>query len=373
MKNEGIKNKKGITLVALVVTIVVLIILAGITLTLVLGQNGIIGKAKEARAASTNADKATAEGLNNLYNEMVIATGEQTTPTTVATAIGTVLSTTANAQLKDDGGNTVTIPAGFKVAIGSPTKQEDGIIIEDKDGNQYVWIPVANISNYARTDYGSSFDYGSYSAYSEIMPSDEQTSVSKYCGYYIGRYEAGDAISTASKTLRASGASVTSTVSIKKGQAPYNFVTRDQANTLATGIKTAEGYTAGTKLCSSYAWDTAINFIQHKASNYGTSSNQGNYYDTTFVYTDITGASQTKATNSTVLIPTGNTTSINSIYNMGGNNWEWTTEAYSGSNPCVIRGGNRFGGYSGSPAGSRNVNATTSSNDSIAFRVTLYM
>ena len=336
MKNK--ENEKGITLVALVVTIVVLIILAGITLTLVLGQNGIIGKAKEARAASTNADKATAEGLNNLYNEMVIATGEQTTPTTVATAIGTVLSTTANAQLKDDGGNTVTIPAGFKVAIGSPTKQEDGIIIEDKDGNQYVWIPVSDISNYKRTDYGK--QDGTYSSYSETMSSDEQTSVSTYKGYYIGRYEAGDKETTANKTMRSSSV-VTNTVTIKKDQVPYNFVTRDQANTLATGIKATEGYTATTKLCSSYAWDTAINFLQSKVSNYGTSSNQGNYNDTTFTYTDITGASQTKASSSSVLIPTGETTPVCSIYDMGGNDWEWTTEASSqvSGDPYVSRGG----------------------------------
>ena len=269
MKNK--KDEKGITLVALVVTIVVLIILAGITLTLVLGQNGIVGKAQQAKAVSTDAQKAEEEGLNNLYNEMVSATGEQTaptTPTTVATAIGTVLSSTSNTPIKDDNGNTVTIPAGFKVASGSPTKQENGIVIEDKDGNQYVWIPVASISNYTRTDYGSSFDANGYSSYSETMPSDEQTSVSTYKGYYIGRYEAGDKEATANKTMRNVGSVVTDTVTIKKDQAPYNFVARDQAKTLAEGIKTTKGYTATTKLCSSYAWDTAINFLQSKVSNY---------------------------------------------------------------------------------------------------------
>jgi hypothetical protein len=43
------KKEKGITLVALVVTIVVLLILAGISLNLVLGQNGIINRAQKAR------------------------------------------------------------------------------------------------------------------------------------------------------------------------------------------------------------------------------------------------------------------------------------------------------------------------------------
>ena len=44
-KKEKFKNSKGITLVALVVTIIVLIILAGISINLVLGENGIITKA----------------------------------------------------------------------------------------------------------------------------------------------------------------------------------------------------------------------------------------------------------------------------------------------------------------------------------------
>lgn len=44
-----LKGQKGITLVALVVTIIVLIILAGVSIALVLGDNGIINKAKEGK------------------------------------------------------------------------------------------------------------------------------------------------------------------------------------------------------------------------------------------------------------------------------------------------------------------------------------
>ena len=44
-----LKNKKGITLIALVVTIVVLLILAGVTINLLLDENGIIAKSKDAR------------------------------------------------------------------------------------------------------------------------------------------------------------------------------------------------------------------------------------------------------------------------------------------------------------------------------------
>lgn len=50
------KNQKGITLIALVVTIVVLLILAGITITLVLSDDGIFGKAQEAQTAMDGKD-----------------------------------------------------------------------------------------------------------------------------------------------------------------------------------------------------------------------------------------------------------------------------------------------------------------------------
>ena len=376
IKNQEQKDEKGITLVALVVTIVVLIILAGITLTLVLGQNGIVNKAKEARD-KTQADQLNTEfGMNSLYDEMEGVISETIDLSKVSTVKDAkeknAIPIGDNKALTDDNGNTVTIPAGFKIATDSPTKQEQGIVIEDKDGNQFVWVPVASAANYIRTDFGK--QDGTYSNYSETVPSDEQTSINTYKGYYIGRYEAGDSVATASKTLRASGASVTNKVVIKKGQVPYNFVTKDQANTLATGIKTAEGYSATTKLCSSYAWDTAINFIQKTVSNYGTSSNQGNYTDTTFTYTDITGASQTKTSSSHALIPTGQTTPVCSIYDMGGNDWEWTTEVSSVSGcPCVYRGGGDYNSYATVSAGYRTYGITTFSDSTVAFRIALYM
>ena len=60
------KRKKGITLVALVVTIVVLLILAGVSINLVLGNNGIIAKAKEARDKSAQASQNDLIAMNEL-------------------------------------------------------------------------------------------------------------------------------------------------------------------------------------------------------------------------------------------------------------------------------------------------------------------
>ena len=174
--------------------------------------------------------------------------------------------------------------------------------------------------------------------------------------------------------MRASGDSQTNELSIKKGQAPYNYITYDNSKTLAEGMDSIRGYTGTTKLVSSYAWDTAINFIKIKTPDYDSNSPQGNYYDTTFSYANIgeTEKTQTKAKNSEVLVPTGQTTPVSNIYDMGGNAYERTTESYSNtSNRISNRGGGYDGNASDNPAGNRNINnGNAYSIDS--FRATLF-
>ena len=493
-----LNNKKGITLIALVVTVVVLIILAGVSINAVLGDNGIIKKANQ--AASVTKEAEVKEAINRTILEFYLTNdyetledflkakaedgsidsvtknadgtltvkkgeysvtvenktnssggscsgGETQTPeitigeakvvansdgtgsaitdaasvylgntlyitfvhsitggTTVVdktipyavtkngtytfTVTGTVngksytknVSVTVN-QFKDvyeymqtntkvtysDG--EVWVPEGFKVADDSASTVQGGVVIEDKDGNQFVWVPVATLADYKRTWYT---EYDSFSSYSEALPEDEKTSVERYKGFYIGRYEAGDKESTVAKTLRSSN-DVTKTVTIKANQAPYNNVRRTQAVSLAEGFATKQGYKAKTKLVSSYAWDTTIAFLQKVNSDYGSSSEEGNYNDKTFSYTDITGASQTKASNSQVLVPTGQTTPVCNIYDMGGNVWEWTTESCSDtSSPYARRGGYYDSFFATYPAGFRD-GYSDRANDIIGFRLTLFM
>ena len=378
-----LKNRKGITLVALVVTIVVLLILAGVSINLVLGNNGIITKAKDAETKSAEASQNDLKGMNGLVSEMEGAlagngsTGSGSGNGNTGSGNNFVTKNTEVTYL--DG--KVWIPEGFKVADDSASTVQGGVVIEDKDENQFVWVPVATIADYKRTAYSTNvateetdtktnsikINYSSSNSdyFTEALPEDEKTSVERYKGFYIGRYEAGDKENTEAKT-----------VTIKANQVPYNYVTRTQAVSLAEGFATKQGYKAKTKLVSSYAWDTTIAFLQKVNSDYGNSSEEGNYIDTTFSYTDITDESKpekTKAENSSLLVPTGQTTSVCNIYDMGGNVWEWTTESCSNtSNPFTRRGGYYNFYFANVPAGYRSY-GSDNADASNGFRLTLFM
>ena len=77
---QTVKNKlqkeNGITLVALVVTIVVLLILAGVSINMVLGNNGLIAKAKDAKNKTEQDAVNTEIAMNNLYDEITSILGE---------------------------------------------------------------------------------------------------------------------------------------------------------------------------------------------------------------------------------------------------------------------------------------------------------
>ena len=499
-----LNNKKGITLIALVVTVVVLIILAGVSINAVLGDNGIIKKANQ--AASVTKEAEVKEAINrtilefyltedyetledflkakvtegkidsvtkNADGTLTVKKGEysvtvenktnssggsssggetQTPEITIGEAkvvansdgTGSAITDAASVYLGNTlyitfshsitGGTTtvdktipyavtkngtytftvtvngksytknvsvtvnqfkdvyeymqtntkvtysdgeVWVPEGFKVADDSASTVQGGVVIEDKDGNQFVWVPVDTISDYKRTWYTGS-DGITFGSYSETLKDDEKTSVTTYKGFYIGRYEAGDKESTGTTkaTFRTSSSDTSNSVTIKADQVPYNYVTRTQAISLAEGFKTQQGYKAKTKLVSSYAWDTTIAFIEKTVNNYGSSSSQGNYSNTSVTYKDITDESKpekTKAENSSLLVATGQTTPVCNIYDMGGNVFELTTEFSSDTyNPYVRRGGSYLSTFAGSPAGDRN-NLSGVANDFFGFRLTLFL
>ena len=297
----------------------------------------------------------------------------------------------------DDNGNKIPVPLGFYYVGGN---FDTGVVISDREedsytkngrdmtghsdainlvGNQFVWIPCTIEETEGSITY-SRYSFGSLlSSYSEEISNDEERSVKEYGGFYIGRYESGvegydEEINTSNLSGSAEWTGYTNgKVVIQSGKQVWNYITRNQAKIESEGLYSkAKGDSVNSKLCSSYAWDTALKFIETKNSDYGTNSIEGNYYNQTFSYTDLKGATQTKATNSSQLVPTGQTTAVNNIYDMGGNTWEWTTEVYGvQTTPCTLRGGYYGFNAAGYPAGARYYYSTSYVRDFISFRTIL--
>ena len=192
------KEKKGITLIALVITIIVLLILAGVSIAMLTGQNGILTQAQNAKTTTENksaeekvklsvmgarADDgtltvgklrtelanyggtvegdtfpvtATVDGKSFTVdaNGNVTVSGSSTDPNPPAPTengtLGTVTgSETKNTTVKDSLGNQVVVPAGFKV-VNKDANVTDGIVVEDVShsetaGSQFVWIPEGEV------------------------------------------------------------------------------------------------------------------------------------------------------------------------------------------------------------------------------------
>ena len=373
-----LKNAKGITLVALVITIVILLILAGISIS-ALTNTGIFQKAKDAKEKSEAEEKQQSETLDNYEKELNKYTSIELT----ADRTGTVLSETDNIELHDKNGAKIIVPAGFKVVNTDDLTVEKGIVVEDSKGNQYVWIPCTTEDSksqlqFKRTEWWVEDDGGTkaskdeltltcpenysdkgltYAVVNEIVAQvkAEKDSVRRNGGYYIGRYEVGDE---------------TGTAVIKDDKTPMANIIWSTAYSKAKEIGGGPGAT--TYLCSSYAWDTAINFIQNNGfPNYAKAREDS--YNENWVDKNVKDSKGNiiKEANKDSRLPTGKTTPKCNIYDMGGNVVEFTTEVIpSTSEPVVFRGG-----YYGdtNPAGQRYDTTTSSGGSVYGLRATLFL
>ena len=392
MKKE-IKNKqeRGITLIALVVTIVVLLILAGVSISLVINNNGVISKAKDARdkyaEAQTN-DEKQLEETSDWIDEM------------------------EKGIEKVDG---VPIPDGYYYVGGTKAK---GLVISDKKadagkyktvtdgnipqteliGNQWVWVPVETPSSlYTTVAAGQKLDgdtgvkttkYTNSEIISEItrgLPRDTSSyrepdiltdsglddtnyatagfsslanmaetmvseyeemiaSLEKYKGFYIGRYE-----------LTANGEKTGATQTCENGVNWYTLY--KNCKTLAVGSKVK------TRMIWGLQWDATCNWLLNSDPAYSItdSSTWGNYSNN-----DANGAGSKQNTGFS------ESWKANNIYDFAGNCVEFTQEADSTFVRAFSGGSYCYDGSDG-PASNRYGDDPTDTLSDLGSRPTLYL
>ena len=418
-------KNKGVTLIALAVTIVVMLILAGVTISVLNGENGIVKQAQKAkeeskikelkekvridiagkRVENINGELRVSvlkEILDKYFDNVPVET--QITSETELKAkeeygkyemkisdidVGEITYETSYTIFKDVNGEQVPIPEGYIVSENSDENiVNKGLVVSDSRGNEYVWISCtvdssSNKLQYKRTEWGVEKDGtdNSRAIKDELTLKDidvtysktdtdngineeiskeivaqinaEKESIKKYGGYYIGRYEVGKDNKTAV---------------IKAEQEPYVNIKWSKAYELAKGIGGGEGAT--TYLCSSYSWDTAINFIQNTTGkNYATSIIGFNGNWKSQEVKDSSGK-VIKPVNTAQRLNTGLTTALCNIYDMGGNVGEFTTELNPGTSETVVL---RGGLYVDNPAGYRWDGSSGYADSNYGFRATLFL
>ena len=391
------KNKdRGITLVALVITIIILLILATISIQS-LTNTGLFKNAQKAKDETQNAAENQAKTLNEYEDELnkYISGTVEERKDPIKEVANKVLSTTDNTGLEDAYGNKIVVPAGFKIVSDNTTDNattvDKGIVIEDATsgataGSQFVWVPVGKIyTDTAKTDekaktielgrYDFDATTGAKSAYSGSYVEEDKgdtnttlknkgntiaknitnfkNSVATNGGYYIGRYEA------RTTTARSSKDDTLTQIKEKGTDQVYNYVTQLQAAQLAQSMYNSNKFTSD--LMNSYAWDTATLFLQTCGTN-------ATYSRKDSVNTTLSQ----KGTN------TQSTKDVQcNVYDMASNVREWTTETSNRSPapnayyPCVYRGGS----YSirGDYTSYRNDYPTYNSDASFGFRPLLFV
>ena len=137
------KNKtNGITLIALVITIIVLLILAGVSIAMLTGENGILSQAQKAKNSTEQAALEEQDALNSLMDEMTNIISEEQTPIPIEKiAKGEIFEETT--KIEDATDDIFYVPGGFGIDEESANEVDEGIVISNADDTkQFVWIPV---------------------------------------------------------------------------------------------------------------------------------------------------------------------------------------------------------------------------------------
>ena len=400
-KREIFENK-GITLVALIITIIVLLILAGVSLSFVL-NGGILDKSQQAVNEYQNAANNESEILEYIdstleqkINEINSGAGGGTGDTPTVDSNG--LATEDTTITTDDPNVQIVIPEGFAPAIletgrtdsmpgengavksimpkeqwNSITAEQinKGIVVVDyaitytgsvPDFNEYVWIPISDSSKFARVAWngpywnGSSWQEGEHplanssetkaNKYWEEADSNMLDSVRNNKGFYISRYEASMEDETTAQS--------------KRGQEPWVSVSQTKAKTASSNMKTE----MNSHLIYGVEWDSILQWLLDSQAKIGAdtvgeplqtiaiediqsdSRSWGNYNNSVGGAAENSGSRQPSGINEYW--------KVNNIYDLAGNVLEWTQENYSTGSYRASRGGDYYSDGAGVPAANRN-------------------
>ena len=332
------KNTKGITLIALIITIIVMLILVAVSISVAL-NTGLFKSAgdatknwKSAQDAETNVGSEIKIGDKTYLSIEDYLEGKVKLPEIKA---GEKAKETSKYQ-------TAVIPKGFTVSNATGEKDvEKGLVIYDiPEGatvdwdnktiklpsesetkeiktavNQFVWIPVevnkttepkdteTSIANFYRSEWANnarSTNLTESTYYTEPDSTNDTAdktgiasqienltkSIYKYGGFYIGRYETG------SETERTSSSGVTP-IGIKQDMYPYNYVKWGEsmsnigevgAVALSNSLYNSSNYGATSMLCTGACWDSMLDFMKDTKS-VTNSTDWGNYRDAEFEIT----------------------------------------------------------------------------------------
>lgn len=418
------KNQKGITLIALVITIIVILILSTVSINAVLSNQGILKSSQEIERMQNEAIEAEKQSNNKTLAEH---TNVIENPPKDPTANW---DTRKVDKILSEDNIFVPVPKGYTAStVEGEKKVSTGFVIKEgtngnaKTGiNEYVWVPVSNIDDIydEENNAGQLWDFTGTTSTKKAYPSnknssyrepdvvtranegEESTSGSEYDavtdnlkqaglpdtstakefkaqlqkefenmvesvriygGFYIGRYETGNLSQT--------------TAVVQK----YNTDIGNQ--TWYTQYKLSKTIRANNNVTTSMIWgcqwDATLRWMQtcsdEKVKNFPTNSAAyGNYSDNTLEYKESEdGETKTQVTASSV-IPTGSseTTNINNIYDMAGNVFDWTIETRNLTSRAYR--GRNFG-YKGidSPAYDRQGNSPVELGNGRGSRSTLYI
>ena len=398
-------------------------IICGILAVIVVLTSLIFAFSKKENSTVLQATKTTANAVNLEDNEYMHVE-EDASGDKVPVPNGYVGSSVAGEN---------EIDTGYVIYEGEEAVTDSNVADAQKNRNQYVWVPVPDISKFYGTDangkkWGKIYTFSSStsSGYDEITGTQpynwsesngvmtisskrnyrEPDVVAKYSstGYDmdsrlktlgIGAKTTHEFLNQLEKEFNNMVASVEKyggfyigryetgninqdTPVIQKGNTNISSQTWYNMYKRCKNIKGANT-NVETGMIWGNQWDRTLMWLIETGSKTkeqiaDDSTSWGNYYNATFEYVNSSGSTVTKNENSGTKIPTGNTeyTKANNIYDLAGNVYDWTMEAYS-TVGRVCRGGTYFTDGAYSPADGRSIGIPTSSYNGYGCRSALYI